>query len=109
MKNSFWHFERVKLKKQILNLFESEAVHSLMLYAPHRIGKTKFLEYDLTPEFEEPNYKTLYFSFFTDSNNKVNDFVNFRRGHLNKSIFEKVGLKETKLIPFAAFQKYAIQ
>ncbi len=94
MKKTFWHFERVKLKKKILNLFESEIVQSLILYAPRRIGKTEFLEYDLKPELEKHNYKTLYFSFFTDSNNKVKDFVNFLRGHLNKSIFEKIGLKE---------------
>lgn len=94
MRKSFWHYERTYLMERLIQSFELEIVQSLILFAPRRIGKTEFLEYDLKPALEGKNYHAIYFSFFTDSDDIVRDFVNFLRQQLKKSIFDKLNIKE---------------
>lgn len=94
MKKNYWHFERTTLMNKLVSSFELELVQNLILFAPRRIGKTEFLEYDLKPMLEANKYKILYFSFFTESDDIVKDFVDYLSLHLQKSIFEHFKIKE---------------
>lgn len=94
---SFWHFERSQLTKRILQSIELELVQSLTLFAPRRIGKTEFLEFDLKPTLESNNYKALYFSFFVESDDIVTQFTNFLKKNIKKSVFERLPIKEIDL------------
>ena len=60
---SFWHFERTDLAQKLLNAIKLGIVQSFTLFAPRRIGKTEFLEFDFRPALEAHNYKVIYFSF----------------------------------------------
>ena len=94
---SFWHYARTQLTNKIVQSIELELVQSLTLFAPRRIGKTEFLEFDLKPELEAKNYKVLYFSFFVESDDIVTQFTNFLKKNIKKSVFEKLSIKEIDL------------
>lgn len=94
---SFWHFERTKLTLRLVQSIELELVQSLTLFAPRRIGKTEFLEFDLKPTLEQNNYKVLYFSFFVESDDIVVQFTNFLKQSIKKSVFDKLAIKEINL------------
>lgn len=94
---SFWHYERTELTSRIVRSIELELVQSLTLFAPRRIGKTEFLEFDLKPALETADYKVLYFSFFAEDDNMVKQFTNFLYKNIKKSVFEKLSIKEIDL------------
>lgn len=58
-----WHYPRLGLARQILDMFESGLSHALVFFAPRRMGKTEFLLKDVKPYAEQKGWLVFYFSF----------------------------------------------
>lgn len=94
---SYWHFTRAELTKQLVNAIKANVVQSFTLFAPRRIGKTEFLEYDLKPALEANNYKVIYFSFYSDASNLTLKFIDTLKQNVTYSVFNKLKIKEIDL------------
>lgn len=92
--SSFWHYSRSSLADRITLSFEVNLVQCLILFAPRRIGKTEFLEFDLKPRLEDKGFSSLYFSFFNERSDIITIFVDYLKSHLNHSFFQSLKLKE---------------
>lgn len=95
IKKSFWHYPRNELTQKLLESIELGLVQSFTIFAPRRIGKTEFLEFDLKPELEKHNYKVIYFSFFSENEDLIRQFMNVLLQNVKLSVFSK--LKEINL------------
>jgi len=58
-----WHYSRTKLAQQVLNMFITNMSSALVFFAPRRMGKTEFLQKDVTPLAKKSGWKVFYFSF----------------------------------------------
>ncbi len=94
---SFWHFERKALTNKLHTAIELEIVQSFTMFAPRRIGKTEFLEYDLKPALEENNYTVIYFSFFSDQDDLMKKFTNTLKQNFKKLVFANLKITEISL------------
>lgn len=70
-----WHYSRMPLAKQVLNLFETGLSTSLTFFAPRRMGKTEFLCKDILPLAKSLGWKVFYFSFLDISTNTTAVFT----------------------------------
>lgn len=70
MKNvtDIWHFPRVKLAEQYLDLLKIGITNRITLFAPRRMGKTVFLVNDLAPLARKRKYLPIYISMWEDAN-----------------------------------------
>ncbi len=66
-----WHYPRTVLAEQLTRAIEYNVIHSFTLFAPRRLGKTYFLNYDLKPMLEGLGYNTIYFSFANQIGNSI--------------------------------------
>ncbi|MCC2625985.1 MAG: hypothetical protein K0R14_1858 [Burkholderiales bacterium] len=89
-----WHFPRTELTKKLTNAIRYNIIHSFTLFAPRRIGKTYFLNYDLKPALDELGYKTIYFSFADQIGNHLQQFKNSLASNIDRTIFAKLKVKE---------------
>jgi hypothetical protein len=48
-KSDPWHFARPELAEKYLRTFQIGLISAQALFAPRRMGKSEFLEQDLTP------------------------------------------------------------
>ncbi len=70
-----WHYPRNELCKKLVLSIQHNIIHSFTLFAPRRIGKTYFLNYDLKPALESQlGYQTIYFSFAEQVGNHLEQF-----------------------------------
>gem|GEM_PF-1077151 len=89
-----WHFPRKELTDKLTNAIRYNIIHSFTLFAPRRIGKTYFLNYDLKPALDELGYKTIYFSFADQIGNHLQQFKNSLAQNIDRTIFSKFKIKE---------------
>ncbi|MCE3268133.1 MAG: hypothetical protein K0R49_385 [Burkholderiales bacterium] len=89
-----WHFPRKELADKLTNAIRYNIIHSFTLFAPRRIGKTYFLNYDLKPALDNLGYKTVYFSFANQIGNHLQQFKNSLTANIDHSIFSKLKVKE---------------
>ncbi len=89
-----WHFPRKELADKLANAIHYNIIHSFTLFAPRRIGKTYFLNYDLKPALEKLCYKNIYFSFADQIGNHLIQFKNILIHNIDQSIFNKVKIQE---------------
>jgi hypothetical protein len=75
MKPDLWHYARLDLAKQILNMFESNLSSALVFFAARRMGKTEFLCKDIQPLAEKHRWKVFYFSFFDTEASAATSFT----------------------------------
>ena len=59
-----WHYPRSALATSYLDTLGAGLIHSLVLFAPRRKGKTEFLLEDLLPAAEQAGYRTVYCSMW---------------------------------------------
>jgi hypothetical protein len=64
-----WHYPRVDLAKQYLNLLDSGLTNSIALFAQRRSGKTEFVTHDLLPEAEKRGAITYTVDFWANDQN----------------------------------------
>ncbi len=89
-----WHYPRTVLAEQLTRAIEYNVIHSFTLFAPRRLGKTYFLNYDLKPMLEGLGYNTIYFSFANQIGNSINSFKSILVSNVDKNVFTKLGIKE---------------
>lgn len=94
---SYWHFTRQHFTQKILKSIDLGIVQSFTLFAPRRIGKTEFLEFDLKPALEENKFAVIYFSFYSEQENIVDQFIKTLRNQIKYSVFDKMKIKEINL------------
>ncbi|MGX2970019.1 ATP-binding protein [Ursidibacter sp. B-7004-1] len=61
------HFPRTELANSLLISLRDGISHALTLFAPRRMGKTKFLIEDIKPLAEEMGFNVFYYSFMEQS------------------------------------------
>lgn len=61
------HFPRTELAKRLLVSLKDGISHALTLFAPRRMGKTKFLMEDIKPLAEDTGFNVFYYSFMEQS------------------------------------------
>lgn len=94
MQNNPWHYSRLALAEQVLNMFATGLSSSLVFFAPRRMGKTEFLLKDIKPLAEKSGWLTCYFSFLDVGNNANMEFCNA----LNNLTKQKKALSRIKKI-----------
>ena len=89
-----WHFPRTELTEKLTNAIRYNVIHSFTLFAPRRIGKTYFLNYDLKPSLDNLGYTTIYFSFANQVGNHLQQFKNTLIQNIDRSLFSRLKIKE---------------
>ena len=94
----YWHYPREQFTQKIVRSIEAGLVQCLTIFAPRRIGKTQFLEFDLKPALEAIGYEVIYFSFYGDeSSGVINEFLMQLRKNISKSLLTKLKINEINL------------
>ena len=93
-----WHYPRTVLAEQLTRAIEYNVIHSFTLFAPRRLGKTYFLNYDLKPMLEGLGYNTIYFSFANQIGNSINSFKSILVSNVDKNVFTKIITEHTNII-----------
>lgn len=87
-----WHFPRLVLAKQVINMFESGLSTALVFFAPRRMGKTEFLLKDIIPMAGKEDWQVFYHSFLDASRDAQTEFTKSLQHFMqNNSLSKTVG------------------
>lgn len=95
----YWHYPRIETARKLVNVLNIGAVHSFVIFAPRRIGKTEFLLQDLKPLAIDNHYHVLYFNFHADKHNQdsVDSFIEQLRFELDSGFLSSINITEINL------------
>ncbi|KPN71399.1 selenocysteine synthase [Neisseria sp. 83E34] len=65
------YFHRPDYAAKLVNSLKDGIMHAFTLFAPRRMGKTKFLLNDIAPAAEEAGFNVFYFSFMDDNRDNL--------------------------------------
>ena len=94
-KISYWHFHRDDFTRKLVTSIEVGATQCFTIFAPRRVGKTEFLNYDLKPALIKDNCEVIYYSFYSNpADSAIRLFMDELRKNINVSLLSKLKVTE---------------
>lgn len=69
------YFNRTQLAERLVDNLQSNILHAITLFAPRRMGKTQFLDNDITQIAKEQGFSVFYYSFMDQPNQTREHFM----------------------------------